>query len=187
MHFKVNSGSKVLFWQDVWCGENSLKSQFPDLFRLARFKDATVYQMLSWNGEQIHWNLSLVRSPNDWEEESVCNLLANLASVEIRSQESDELVWPHDPKGSFSIRSFCNALHNWPSSSDFPVLAIWRSKAPPKVFFFAWAAINDKIPTEDFFKRRNFMGLVGVFCVVRRKSRSITSWFIAVGCPRCGI
>jgi len=82
VNFKVKNGSKVLFWQDVWCGVSFLKTQFPDLFRLARFNDATVQQMLSWNGEQIHWNLSLVRNPNDWEEEGVCNLLAKLAALE---------------------------------------------------------------------------------------------------------
>jgi len=47
-------------------------------------KDGTVHQMLSWNGEQIHWDLSLVRSPNDWEEESVCNLLAKLDAMEVK-------------------------------------------------------------------------------------------------------
>jgi len=45
-----------------------------------------------WNGEQIHWNLSLVRSPNDWEEEGVCNLLAKLAALEVRPQGDDELA-----------------------------------------------------------------------------------------------
>ena len=56
--FQVGNGSRVLFWQDVWCGESSLKSQFPNLFRVERFKEATVDQMLSRNGEHIHWDLS---------------------------------------------------------------------------------------------------------------------------------
>ena len=43
VHFKVKNGSKVLFWEDVWCGDSSLKTQFPDLFRMARFRDATVH------------------------------------------------------------------------------------------------------------------------------------------------
>ena len=48
------------------CGvDSSVKTQFPDLFRMARFKDVTVHQMLSLNGEQIHWDLSPVGSPND--------------------------------------------------------------------------------------------------------------------------
>ena len=41
-----------------------------------------------------------------WEEESVCDLLAILASREIKDQVYDELVWPPDPKGSFHVKSF---------------------------------------------------------------------------------
>ena len=71
-------------------------------------------------------------------------------------QGDDELAWPHDPKGSFSIRSYCNALQDRSSFFDFPSVAIWRSKAPLKACFFAWAATKGKVPTEGFFKRRNF-------------------------------
>jgi len=35
VHFKVGNGSRVLFWHDVWCGEQPLKDHFPDLFRMA--------------------------------------------------------------------------------------------------------------------------------------------------------
>ena len=62
MHFEVRNGSMVLFWQDVWCGDSSVKTQVPDLFRMAPFKDAMVHQMFSWNGEHIHWDLSLLSS-----------------------------------------------------------------------------------------------------------------------------
>jgi len=42
VRFQVANSSSVLFWQDVWCEDSSLKSQFPNLFRMARFKEATV-------------------------------------------------------------------------------------------------------------------------------------------------
>jgi len=47
-----------------------------------------------------------VRSPNDWEEESVCNLLAKLAAMEVNPQGDDEQAWPHDPKGPSISRVF---------------------------------------------------------------------------------
>jgi len=76
-----------------------------------------------------------LRSPNDWEEENVCNLLTNLAATEVKphsNDELDELVWPHDPKGAFNIKRFCNALQDRSRYSNFPSLAILKSKAPPK-------------------------------------------------------
>ena len=97
-----------------------------------------------------------MRSPNGWEEESVYNLLDILAAMEVKPQGDDELTWPHDPKGSFNIKSFCNALQDRSKYSNFPSAAIWRSKAPPKICFLAWATAKEKVPTEDFLKRRNF-------------------------------
>ena len=110
VRFPVGNGSRVLFWQNVWCGDSSLKSQFPNLFRIAHFKEATMDRMFSRNGEHIQWDLSFVRRPNDWEEESACNLLAKLDVMEVKPQGNDELVWPHDSKGAFNIKSFCRPL-----------------------------------------------------------------------------
>ena len=51
VHFEVKDGSRVLFWHDVWCGDRSLKTQFTSLFRMARHKNATVHDVISWNGD----------------------------------------------------------------------------------------------------------------------------------------
>ena len=66
------------FWHDVWCGERPLKDNFPDLFRMACFRDVTVQQVVPWNGDQNHWNIIFSRSPTDWEEENNLALLANV-------------------------------------------------------------------------------------------------------------
>ena len=66
-----------------------------------------------------------MRKLNDWEEESVCNLLAILASREVRDQIKDELVWTLDVKGSFNIKSFCKAVFDRPFCPGFLSAAIW--------------------------------------------------------------
>ena len=109
VHFEVKDGSRVLFWHDVWCGDRSLKTQFPSLFRMARHKNATVLDVVFWNGDVYHWDLSFVRSLNDWEEDSICSLLALLAGKEVLPQGNDVIVWPLNSKGSFSIKSFCSS------------------------------------------------------------------------------
>ena len=119
----------------MWCGESSLKSQFPNLFRIACFKEATVDQMFSRNGEHVHWDLSLVRSTNDWEEESVCNLLTKLVAMEVKVQVNDELVWPYDSKGSFNIKSFCKAIYDRSLCPGFPSQLFGGQKLLQKLFF----------------------------------------------------
>jgi len=154
VNFEVNNGARVYFWHDVWCGERSFKDQFSELFRMARCKDASVQHVVSWNGDQCHWNISFSRSPNDWEEEKVLDLLALLVNITVVQVGEDRMIWPHDSKGDFTIKSLSRVLYKGPPVTDFPADAIWRSKAPTKAL--AWAATKGKVPTEDMLKRRNF-------------------------------
>ena len=72
---------------------STFKDSLSDLFRIARLKYVTVKEVVSWNGDISHWNLTFVRSLNDWEEGSICNLLAVFAGKEVLSQGEDEIVW----------------------------------------------------------------------------------------------
>jgi hypothetical protein len=40
--FDPGEGSKVCFWDDVWCGYNPLKVAFPGLFNIASFKEVSI-------------------------------------------------------------------------------------------------------------------------------------------------
>ena len=85
-------------------------------------------------------------------------MLALLASKEVLPQGNDVIVWPLDPKGSFSVKSFCSTQVEVTSCWDGAAKAIWNSKVSTKACFFAWVASKGKIHTEDKLKRRNFSG-----------------------------
>jgi hypothetical protein len=42
VRYEMGRGSMVLFWHDLWCGEQPLKFSFPELFIIACFKDTGV-------------------------------------------------------------------------------------------------------------------------------------------------
>ena len=155
MHFMIKNGLTVLFWHDSSCGDHPLKFQFPDLFRMAPLKDACA-KVVSYNGDQNHWNITFLRSPNDWEEEDVLSLLALLANTKVVLKGEDEIHWPHDSSAQFTIKSYCKETDKGSTQLDFPAKAIPNSKAPTNVCFLAWATTKGKIPMEDMFKRRNF-------------------------------
>jgi hypothetical protein len=46
VRYEVGDGSKVLFWHDVWCGEQPLKNLFPELFTIACDKDVWVAETM---------------------------------------------------------------------------------------------------------------------------------------------
>ena len=106
--FEVKDGSRVLFWHGVWCGDCTLKSQFLGLFRMAHFKDATIQEVVYRNCNTGHWNLTFMRTLSDWKEDSICSLLALLAGTWVLSQGNDEIVWPLNSKGSFTVKSCCS-------------------------------------------------------------------------------
>jgi len=60
----------------------------------------------SLNGNQNYWNTIFSRSPNDWEEESLLNLLALLANTKVApagNESNDMIIGSHDSKGKFTI------------------------------------------------------------------------------------
>ena len=70
--FEVRNGARVFFfWHDTWCEDQRLKIQFLNLFRMACLRDAMVHDVYSWNETQHHWDITFIRSSNDWEEESI--------------------------------------------------------------------------------------------------------------------
>ena len=42
VRYEMGRGSMVLFWHDLWCGEQPLKFSFPELFIIACIKDTEV-------------------------------------------------------------------------------------------------------------------------------------------------
>ena len=89
-------------------------------------------------------------------KESACNLPATLAVMEVKAQVNDELVWPLDSKGLFNIKSFCRAVYDRLLRSGFPSAAIWRSKAPPKAFFFCLGCRFRKSSNGGLFEEKKF-------------------------------
>uniref|UniRef100_A0A2N9FN40 Reverse transcriptase zinc-binding domain-containing protein n=1 Tax=Fagus sylvatica TaxID=28930 RepID=A0A2N9FN40_FAGSY len=109
VNFEVGDGTKVKFWLDIWCGSCSLKEGYPDLFRIARDKEAL--------GE-------------------------------------DRLCWQGSASGAFQVKAYYKAL--LPTAGRIiPWKSIWKTRAPPRVAFFVWAAALGRILTIDNLRKRH--------------------------------
>ena len=163
-----------------------MKTQFFGLLRMARFKSATI-QVVSQDGDTCHWNLTFVRSRNDWEEDSILSLLALLADSKIVSVGDDMILWPHDSTKKFTIKSFSGEVCKGSSFIDFPADAIWRSKAPLKAFFWAWQLPRGKYLQKRCLNEEISSWLVDALCIFKRKNQLITFSFIVGVSPGFGI
>jgi hypothetical protein len=51
--FEMGDGFKIKFWDDVWCGEMTLKEAFPDLYNFTRVKDVYVVVNLDFSNGML--------------------------------------------------------------------------------------------------------------------------------------
>jgi hypothetical protein len=56
--FEVGDGSQISFWHDIWCGDQPLKVSYPELYRIARNKEAWVSDNMQILNEEVHWNVN---------------------------------------------------------------------------------------------------------------------------------
>jgi len=90
---KVGDGSHISFWHDVWCEIEPLKHSFPDLYAIARNKEAYVADYLDLSSSFILWNPSFIRAAHDWELESFDSFFSLLYSSKTYPGEVDNLLW----------------------------------------------------------------------------------------------
>ena len=135
-HFRFDPGvgSKISFWEDIWCGESSLKDRFPGLFSIARFKEASIADNVECSNGAVQWNIVFTRLIHDWEVEVLASFYSCLYSYKVRGVGEDKLWWVPSSKGSFKVSSFYRVLSSL-GSLPFPWKGIWRTKAPPRGVF----------------------------------------------------
>lgn len=66
----VGDGKSVLFWEDVWCGDQPLKVDFSRLFKLAKAKNSLVFEVARNNSfVEVQWDNVFSRLLLDRERE----------------------------------------------------------------------------------------------------------------------
>ncbi|KAL4639460.1 hypothetical protein ACB092_03G220100 [Castanea dentata] len=71
LQYEVGDGTRVKFWDDVWCGDCPLKEAFLDLYNISRIRDASVSKVMCYANERIFWDLQFRRLVNDQESQSL--------------------------------------------------------------------------------------------------------------------
>jgi hypothetical protein len=101
----------------VWCGSSSLKEAFPGLYNLACNKEASIADNHDLLSGSHQWNVSFLRSLNDWEVEDLVVFYSLLYSFTLGGG-ADKIWWVPSKKGKFEVRSFYNILTSNVSSLE---------------------------------------------------------------------
>jgi hypothetical protein len=179
--FEVGKGDKVRFWHDKWCGDRSLKDDFPHLFEYSRDREALIDSLFSRsNGvETREWQFQFVRNFNDWEVDMVAAFFSLIHSKAPVHEADDVIKWSLKKNGTFDIRSFYHAIRG-SGSNGFPWKGIWGVKVPRRVAFFVWTAAWGNILTCDNLRSRGIV-MVGWCCLCRCSGENVAH--LLLHCP----
>jgi hypothetical protein len=166
LHFEVGDGTRVKFWSDKCCGTCSLKDAFPELYRIARNKEAFVGNHLQYQNAVVSWDLNFTQSVQDWEIESASSFLELLYLRSAKGYGSDVICWDGSIMKGFQVKSYYKALI--PNHHRLvPWKSIWKPKVPPRVKFFVWTATLGRILTTAL---RKFRVIVLDWCCLCKES-----------------
>ena len=105
--FSLKDGSQIRFWEDIWLGNRTLKSQFPSLFNIVRRRHATVAEVFSTTPLNISFRRALVGDKlHDWLR--IVDMLLNINLQEGR----DTFIWSLQANGCFTVHSMYKNLVN---------------------------------------------------------------------------
>jgi hypothetical protein len=118
----LGDGSKIKFWDDVWCRELPLKVAFSVLYDIAREKNVFVADHLDSFSGSLQWDVNFICAAHDWELITVASFFTLLYSLRGRREGEDKLWWIPSRKGKFDVRSFyrilaCNDVRHFPWKS----------------------------------------------------------------------
>jgi hypothetical protein len=159
--WKVGSGDKVLFWEDVWFGHCSLAITFWDLYVLANEHHCTIASVWDEPVLKISFRRTVSQALySRWL--GLVNLVNLVSSISLNSEDSP--IWMFHSSGEYSVKSFYAVVNN---GGIVPVHTpgVWGLSVPPRIHVFLWLLANNKTLTRDnLHKRRHVEDRSCLFC-----------------------
>nr|GEV32532.1 RNA-directed DNA polymerase, eukaryota, reverse transcriptase zinc-binding domain protein [Tanacetum cinerariifolium] len=145
---KIGNGSSTRFWEDVWCGEQPLKTIFPRIYLLETNRLCLVKNHVPF----LDANSFLRRQPRGGlEMNQFVDLHAKLENIVLTNQD-DYWSWTLDPSG-FSVSSVW-LLFESKTLDTSPNVTRWIIRIPIKVYIFFWRLMLNKLPSRVNLDRR---------------------------------
>jgi hypothetical protein len=155
----IGDGLTVLFWDDLWT-DGILSLEFPCLYSFALDQNSSVKGIMEVGHLDDLFSLPL--SSQAFEEYQ--SLQSKLQEIQYDVTVADKwnFIWGN---GIYISRKFY-ALGV--SRMDVPPTFkwLWKSKCIPRLKFFAWLILADRLNTKAMLSRRNFIVQPDVFCVL---------------------
>ena len=149
----VGNGARTPFWDSPWLLGRKPRDIAPLIYEASSRKRWKVREAL----KESAWILK-IRPPTPASIEHVSQfftLWTLLQEVHLDELADDDILWKHSASGNYSAASAYRAQFLGLVLSPMDQM-VWKVWAPPKVKFFAWLALQDRIWTADRLQRRGW-------------------------------
>lgn len=154
----LGDGSMVSFWNDLW-SSSVLSLEFPRLHSFAKCTSISVQSLMMEQELDELFYLPLSTQAHD----ELLLLQSHLEVIEYDDTASDSWSPIWGPK--YSSRQFYAHVFNAVEAHPFYKI-LWRSGCIPRVKFFAWLILVDRLNTKTMLRRRHINIQDDVFCVL---------------------
>ncbi|XP_020262664.1 uncharacterized protein LOC109838650 [Asparagus officinalis] len=146
--WNIGDGKAGSFWHDKWIAQNSLCSLFPKAYHLALSQNCSIRSQGRFLNNVWIWHPLIRRGISPSERLDKHHLLTLLASSNLSiSPTPDKLWWPHNPSGTYSVKSLYSFVNSGGIKSKFFSM-IWKTSIPIKVKVLSWIISNKKLNTK---------------------------------------
>jgi len=151
--WRVGNGKDILFWKDVWVGNEDLKSKFPRLYSLCDNKEGNLESCGEWLNDSWEWKLVWRKGLFDWENSQEAQLLQEVHGKALVLSIEDSKVWKVGKDSEFSVKSVYAKLRGL-YEGDSLFVSLWKSYALPSAQFTTCRVLFNSVTTKVNLERR---------------------------------
>ncbi|KAK1360352.1 hypothetical protein POM88_044826 [Heracleum sosnowskyi] len=158
--WKIGDGEQILFLEDYWCSQGTLKLLFPRLYKISKLKcvNFRVYKDLL-DCYEAYGEVFWIRYLRIWEQEQVDAILEICSKISLKRNRDSLIRLPVE--GNYTAASSYELLASDRSETKVAWNFIWKYKVPPKVQIFLWNYFNKILPTSSFLANRLGQSFLG--------------------------
>lgn len=144
----IGNGKSVCFWEDLWMQNDVLAHRFPRLESFTKADDISVFEAA--HAEDLDSLFMLPFSPEAHQEFQDLQHCLELIEYDENSIDTWTPIW----RSSYSSKKFYSyAFKGIEAHHMFK--EIWKSRCIPRIKFFIWLILVDRLNTKDMLQRRH--------------------------------
>jgi hypothetical protein len=172
---ELGNGKSVCFWDDLWL-DGVLAHKYPRLTSFAKTDGISVFEVMQ--AEDLDTLFMLPLSVEALDELEALQL--QLHQMEYDQDNVDK--WAPMWGSKYTSRKFYT--HVFSSVEAHPAFkVIWQSRCTPRVKFFAWLILVDRLNTKDMLQRRHLNIEGNPICIMCNLGELETTEHLFFDCP----